>query len=525
MLQVYEDTLQEIVLDLFNEGNTNVNRGIQIVSSVSSIVIITYRDSQFHTNNLLSFLALDMALGNRSMQTMQRMKRFYSKVPQNAHSFVRQTKFEAVYGYLSPTLNGWHGHRQWVFEYWRFSNKGEYKRKVLPNLYTHPGNDIGTSVVFEIFDAKFYVVSNQDTLTSEEANPVSFYYISCYSLDCENIEEPKPWKLWRRNHRDGPIDDNWTNLRLRKDESTGRLIIAETRKEWVERLGKLKRTHYSQDLHNGAIYDVDKDPESGDGSLVHSEVDEQYGTPPPDPIQALKIQLPSVLSRRVPQKLQAPSEKMWHSEYQGDEPPPGYRDFLSSRTRYSAYIRRSAAYLDLVIDEDLWNTLRVRIQSRKKKALPVGSRNASNPLTCHELHAAGNVDDEECYVDSATNLWPPTNAPHKLLKMLNPCSREDRVKFHAASDERSIVYMAEPQCRGSGGMNSIILINFDPSIEFKGLPKLDEEWRPMEGLNHLTPTGQTSSSGTHSNARSRWKPTCRRMEAAWMSIRHGFNLR
>jgi hypothetical protein len=38
---------------------------------------------------------------------------------------------------------------------------------------------------------------------------------------------------WRRQHREGPIDDRWTTLGLRLDETTNDIKIIETRVEWI----------------------------------------------------------------------------------------------------------------------------------------------------------------------------------------------------------------------------------------------------------------------------------------------------
>ena len=520
MLQVYGAAPIEHVLQLPETATRDGNRDIQIISSAASVVFITYRDSHFHTNNLLNFLALDMDLIGKPMQAI---KGFQAKMPHNPHSFIRQTASEAVYGYLSPTLNGRHGHRQWIFESWKFFKKNI--RRTLPILETHPGNDIGSSVIFEILGEDFFVISNQDTLTSEERNPESHYYVSRYSLSDEGLERPQSWKLWRRNHREGPIDDNWTNLRLEKDERTGHLIITETRKEWVEKLRKFKRTHYSQDLWKGAIFAEEQDGCNSEANSVKSlEVDENYGTPPLDPIRALENGLKTYHSRRSEPKLQVPAEKTRHSEYQGGDPPPGYRDFLSSRTQYSAYIMSSKAYCDLVIDDTFANAVRVRIQSWKKNVYSI-CPNSFSAKTCTHPFPTEDSGKKACYVDTSTRLWPPTDAPCELLHMLNPTTYTHGMKFRAVSDERSIIYMAERQQGERHATNPIILINFDPAIRFKGLPQLGEPWPLNDGPYGLAPTCRAFDIGAQVRERPRQKFTCRKAPAAWTSIRRGFNLR
>ena len=522
-LHLYE-AITETVLDIPNLGNEYGDRKIQIVSSTMKNLIITYRDSQFQTSNLLSYLALDLDLAGSFNQVV---KQFHTKIPYNSHSFIRQTESGAVYGYLSQSLNRWHGHRQWIFEYWRFSNLGDYKKRTLPTLQTHPGNDISSSVVFEIFDDKFYVISSQDSLTSEDSNPVSHYYVSCYPLSAEESQAPKSWKLWRRLHRAGPLDDNWTNLRLCRDESTGRLVIAETRKEWSAKLRNFKRTHYTQDLLKEADYgevDSRNSEEEPGGSLISREIDDEYCTPPPDVIETAKIELERLLSRRVQQIAKEPTGKTWHSEYLGDSPPAGYREYLSSRVRYSAYNKSSAAYLDLVIDEELANSPRVRIQSRKKKPLPTESRPLT-ALTCADRQHTEGVGEEECYMDVATKLWPASNAPQQLLGMLNPTSQTSNVRYRAVSDERCLIYMAESPSEGSVKSQPIILISFDPSIRFEGLPQLENQWSPEDGVHELETSCQAPESEKQAKSRVKQKLTWQTVSASWRRIRQGFSLR
>ena len=368
------------------------------------------------------------------------------------------------------------------------------------------------------------MVSNQDTLTSEEANPASHYYVSCYPLKVEDLERPESWKIWRRNHRDGPLDDNWTSLRLRKDESSERLIITETRKEWVNKFRKLKRTHYSQDLHEEAKLEEEKGSDPGNSSLISPEIDADLGTPPPDVIRVARVQLANLLLPRAQEISQVPRGKAWHSEYQGDIPHPGFRDFLSSRIRYSAYIKSSVAFLDLVIDDELNKGLRVRMQPRMRKTSPIEPQ-ALTAFSCIDLESTESVGEEDDYVNTATRLWPPDNAPQKLLAMLNPVSCGNEISYHAASDERSIIYMANPPCEGSNEVQPIILINFDPAIEFPGLPKLGEERSVEHRAKDHAPLCEASGPETHLKPGSSKRLTYQKVPASWKSLRQGFKLR
>ena len=117
------------------------------------------------------------------------------------------------------------------------------------------GVDIGQTVVFELFDGYLYAVSNQSTLEVIEVDYTSYYH--CWRIDLEQGSE-SPWlhkrypirhkRVWRRQHREGVINDNWTDLSLHKDEKTGIVTIVEARKEYLGPGSEAVRTFYSQPL-------------------------------------------------------------------------------------------------------------------------------------------------------------------------------------------------------------------------------------------------------------------------------------
>lgn len=122
----------------------------------------------------------------------------------------------------------------------------------LRNFY---GVDIGQTVVFELIDGYLYAVSNQSTFEVEEVDWTSYYH--CWRISLEQGSQ-SPWlhkrcpvrhkRVWRRQHREGVINDNWTDLSLHKDEKTGIVTIVEARKEYLGFSSEAVRTFYSQPL-------------------------------------------------------------------------------------------------------------------------------------------------------------------------------------------------------------------------------------------------------------------------------------
>ena len=97
------------------------------------------------------------------------------------------------------------------------------------------GSDIGQTVCFEIYQGQLYAVTNQVNFDEDEemGSWVSFYVWACLP-PTSDLERPRLRKIWRRLHIEEPINDTWTTISLRKDESTGRLLILECRREWKE---------------------------------------------------------------------------------------------------------------------------------------------------------------------------------------------------------------------------------------------------------------------------------------------------
>lgn len=51
-------------------------------------------------------------------------------------------------------------------------------------------------------------------------------------------------RIWRRDHREGPINEMWTDLAIRFDETTGRPVIVECRREWADGNSENHQTVY-----------------------------------------------------------------------------------------------------------------------------------------------------------------------------------------------------------------------------------------------------------------------------------------
>ncbi|KAL9101920.1 MAG: hypothetical protein Q9187_009187 [Circinaria calcarea] len=392
--------------------------------------------------------------------------------------------------------------------------------------------DIGSTVVFEIFDDELYVLSSQVTVDTEERDPTSYYHVSLYNLRDTEPQKPKTWPMWRRQHREGPIHDSWTDLALKRDACSGKLLVIETRRAWQDGHSKQKRTSYIEPL----ISEAEAATEGfGDTAMSRSPVSNTVEptapageparwTPPPDPMLPSRSEMARPhLSRsrtRLPRKA-----RHCHPEYKGDQPPADFRDYRLAQTKYRVYNYSCAAFLDIIYDDQsptqfpqFKQQLRFRVQSRVQSRVQ--------------------ADSEERFEYRGIRTWPPSDAPGELLKVINPESGAGRLD--GCSDERSVVYMAGSDVSGQG--KPIVLVNFDPFIRFSGLKTVDqaEHRRDEQDLStfnngllldqmnigsHVQPRVALSEPAASNPAAGGRVSRFRQIRAMWQQIRHGYQLR
>lgn len=408
---------------------------------------------------------------------------------------------------MTPTGTSVNGrHREWVCRVWNLSDPEPRPMTLqIPDLAV---GEIGQTLVFEILNGSLYAVSTQSPFEMDEPEWTSFY--TCFRFPLEN---PHPLtleklRIWRRHHKEGPINDLWTDLKLHRDEATGKPSVIEARKEWTGGSSAQSRTWYRQELPStfpSPKAAVDKDEEMADaddqsanqhqGSLANppqhlsssstSAQDTPYllATPPVDNESDLDPPSTSVILERRPGYPRIPRNT--HIEYPADAPPPAIVDsFILAKSKYRSYNPSAAAFLDLVVDERQQPT---QSEWAQQIRLRVGSRREASPLDrsgmtheqCKDRYTQQPVPDSELrYVDQGIHLWPPNDAPTVLQDLLNGSIISDCQKnrddagckmlgdITAFSDERSIVYLVKDKGTHEDRQGQLILINFDEHVHF-----------------------------------------------------------
>ncbi|OJI99836.1 hypothetical protein ASPVEDRAFT_39196 [Aspergillus versicolor CBS 583.65] len=381
--------------------------------------------------------------------------------------FIRHNSRYLYYGTHSAL--GFNGYTQWEVNCVDLRD-GKTQSENMVVLDKFAGSEIGQTVCFEVYQDHLYAISTLVDFEEEEVDWTSYYVWICLDPKLTTHKDGvKTHRTWRRQHREGPINDTWSDLSLREDEETGQPMILECRREWRDGGSQNCRTYYVQQLPAPA--DVDKQQPPSD----------YYLTPLPDE------PLAKTLDENCKPNYERPRKRLrrhYHSEYEGGAEPQPRRDFILAKTKFRTYNISASSYVDLVNDPlpkarsgELVprDRMRIRVVSRKRKC-PIdeeGVQVKPGFLFKPELSEADGrlvENSEERFETRGVHLWPPDDAPEELNNLLCPSKRSGQVQ--ALADDRSIVYSVNRDGLQPGDQ-AFILINFDPSLRLPGLKRLN----------------------------------------------------
>ena len=382
--------------------------------------------------------------------------------------FVRHNKDYLYYGTHSAQRRD--GHHEWQIQGCCMTTWKSISAKPL-RLNEFVGSEIGSTACFEIHGGNFYALSNQTSFDTEEVDWTSCYHFVCFKLD-DASPDLKLHKRWRRQHHEGPINDAWTDLSLQLEECTGELNIVEVRKEWLGGGSLCGRTSYTTSFSQASDEELMLDrPNFPSNEQLSRTLDERSK--------------PSFLEK-PPIRIQ----KFHHHEITSKAELQ--HEFIRAKTKHHSYSSCAHAFVDLVADEiripnssRSKDRLRLRIASRVPESPLLPDSSNPNHLSIRPQRVDYNdspiPDSEETFTETATTLWPPPTAPPELFDLLCPGGRVGTMQ--AASDDRSIVYMAGTPNVQHGHQRAIVLISFDPGWRPKGLRRLH--------CSNSIPTSQT----------------------------------
>ncbi|PYI26517.1 hypothetical protein BP00DRAFT_355793 [Aspergillus indologenus CBS 114.80] len=415
--------------------------------------------------------------------------RFITRLPDTRRLFVRLNTRYIYWG--THSMLSADGHLQWVVECADLQTGRNTTRAPLI-LDNFSGHDISQNVCFGVYDDHLYAVSTMIGHEAEEIDWTSYYVWLCVSPTEETKQSTINFK-WRRQHREGPVNDTWSDLSLRVDEATKQLMILECRREWINSGSENIRTYYMQSLPSPAEIEQSKQ-ERFAGLLRRTR------NAPPPPAVLPDEPLTRTLDSTNKPRYEPPQKRIrrhYHQEY-----PPGTdlakrRDFILARTKYRTYNLSSSTFVDLVTDaagpqpsHSINSTttsgriptdqLRLRLTSRKRKS-PIDSAGEEvepgllypPELDDQDSSSRPPIDhSEERFESLGVHMWPPDHAPAALTQLLSPTKRIASSEVRAAADERSLVYSVDAPDSGDGDQ-AILFINFDPLLRLPGLQRLD----------------------------------------------------
>lgn len=421
--------------------------------------------------------------------------------------FVRHTADFLYYG--THTGRGTDGHHKWEIDGICLNKRMQLpdgtKRLLLDNFH---GSDIGSTVAFEIHNGYFYAVSNQGTFEVEEIDYTSFYHVVRFPIHsplAASVERDE--RLYRRQHRQGPIHDSWTDLTLQQDERTNETVIVESRREWAEASSRQSRTFYVTKLEFGSQY----------GS---KDLDNELMLPEDD------IYLQAIDSSNKPQWAPTPDLFSWsqHAEFCSTDPAP--RSFMLSRTKFRAYNYGCTTFVDLVEDERCCNDaskppcLRLRVGSRRELGIADSLNNGKEDTVVFHKTRTNFMDSWTRYRQSPIRMWPSraSRCPcsQRLHDILNPALSSSGAWYTRSItgvlDEQRLVIMVKPgrsyRPNNDKTLGTVIVIDFTrpadnrtdtqsapagPELmrrsDSKMEPESSLEWKWEPGLGRLCQAG------------------------------------
>lgn len=324
------------------------------------------------------------------------------------------------------------------------------------------GWEIGQSICFEMYEDHLYTVST--LTTSDDDEPCSFYHWFCYSPR----QKGQIWsgRIWRRDHREGPINEMWTQLSIQFDETAGRPVITECRREWADGNSENHRTNYFENLYTPTELRL-KYPEGGIKSPPWS--DNFNGAASGPDTAHLDSGKPKKRLRRN-----------YHPEYENHDQTQR-QEFIAAYTKYHCYHLSSSTFLDLVNDPvsqadgvHIRDFLRLRTISRRRKC-PFDDDGIAGEsgLRFQPTQSGANgrrlEGSDERFASRGMHMWPPEDAPVELRRLLCPSSCSGNMQ--AILDDRTLVYSVTSPGLPPGHL-AIILISFDPMLHIPTLKPL-----------------------------------------------------
>lgn len=355
--------------------------------------------------------------------------------------------------------------------------------------------DIGITNCFEIFDDRFYSLSNHSDLEEDEKDWTTRYACLRINPPFHFVAPVEPLRPFRRDHRDGPMDHRWTFMKMFRDEATGEIKVVESRTEWIKGSSSTVRTYYTTTIESPNLHtstrrtNSEKDSSDGNNIYGNNSVSDSIS-----PNQAGGSDHPLHLGGMEVFRENGPSGIGESPSYNHDDSTHQFettRDpqsvhpgndsskgpiFLRNKCPILSYHPSCQTFLDLV-DFSPSNSdqrrMRIRGGTRRRRRPEEfedgdGSAEEERTLSVAEKHFE---EVHKMYKHEEPVIWPPAQEPKspnpalaELYEILSPPNYAGEIT--GDWDERSFVYAAGAS--GGGKEKALVFISFDPSISLAG---------------------------------------------------------
>ncbi|KAH8626383.1 hypothetical protein IG631_18401 [Alternaria alternata] len=408
------------------------NFGLRLLHYADGILAVhaTPKYSSDHSHIIAIHTAADLPVDQRVIESIQ--------VARCSKLFARHNARYLYYG--THTGVGDDGHSKWEIDGISLCEDAELAERERPVLLDKfHGSDIGSTIAFEIHNDYFYAVSNQGTFEVEEIDYTSFYHVVRFPLKSPLPKDiSRDERLYRRQHKQGPIHDSWTDLTLQLDERTNETVIVESRREWAQASSRQSRTFYVTKLD---FREEDDMEESSDEPLLPED----------------DLYVPLIDSSNNAHWKPTPDLYSWsqHPEFSPTDPSP--RSFILARTKFRAYNYACTSFVDLVEDERCCNDpsqppcLRLRIGSRRELGLDCSATSCKGKAPIDEMKP-NFLDTQTRYRHSPIRMWPPSASRcpcskrlHNILNRPLPSASPSYTRsITGVLDEQRLIFMIKP---------------------------------------------------------------------------------
>jgi hypothetical protein len=456
-----------------------------------SVLSVLFHDYDNNTNWLLIF-HIDFSSRKTAQISLVLVEEDTRRI------FVRNTRDFLFYGVYSEDewkIRGVSLNEARPFPKEALSNRdgATVRESTLISLKGFTSSELGSTVAFKIHDGYFWAIANGDDIDVIEVDWTSVYRCARFPLHDprkENLELNDD--LFRRQHNDGPINDNWTELSLQVDEKTNKLMAVEGRMEWLDSQSQQTRSFYITEIK----FLDPKDP------VVTRNAPEN------DTFTRLATSRSRYQEAPIRQMCQVHPEaaNMQQNRKSGIK----FSDslFIAVHTKFKTYNLSANTFIDLVDDHNCCSRTVVKHRSRKScLRLRTGSRRLYSYQDIPEeiLDARDKLDrkDEEerhrqlpkvlevdkfdptapsPYSYSPITLWPEPkhiNAHRKMNPDEDGYSYLSGVHVMGAADERTLVYLVRDASamRASHGpvYGKLVVLSFDRESGISKLAALTDE--------------------------------------------------